>query len=550
MRKLTKPPKNRSLLSGYKVERNGVLLDNNKRGLLKEQDENSFLTEDLTTNLSRIKETFRNCSDIVYREFLFAQREDIRLVIIYTDGLADKNQLSDQIMRALSLEVPVATPAADITKARAFHLIKERGLCIHQVIETNRLDEVIEAILSGDTALLVEGSATAIINGARGWEARSISEPDTEVVVRGPREAFTETLRTNTAMLRRKLKNPMLKIEALKLGKTTKTDIAVVYVKEIANEKLVEEVKHRLQKIEIDGILGSGYIEELIEDNPWSPFPQINHTERPDRLVARLLEGRVGIMVDGTPFVLTVPNVFIEYLQAPEDYYERFYIATAIRLIRFIALVLSLAAPSVYVAIITFHQEMLPTPLLLSIAAQREAVPFPAFVEVLLLEATFEVLREAGVRLPRQIGQAVSIVGALIIGEAAVRAGLVASATVIVVALTGISSFVLFYSASIAIRMLRFPIVILSASLGLFGVISAIIVLVLHLCTLRSFGTPYLSPVAPISMGDMKDVVLRVPWWAMYNRPRLIGWKNPRRLGPDQKPAPSEARDKGGVGGA
>jgi len=514
--------------------------------------ENPFLSADLKSNLERIKEIFKDCSDIIYREFLFAQREDIRLALIYADGLVDKAQLSEQIMRALALEVPVAISGADISKARAYHLIKERGLCIHQVKETDRLEDVTEAVLSGDTVLLVDGHPSAIINGARGWEARKVSEPETEVVVRGPREAFVETLRTNTSLIRRKVKNPNLKIEMMKLGQVTKTDIAVVYLKGIADDKLVEEVKNRLQRIDIDSVLESGYIEELIEDNPWSPFPQVNHTERPDRLAARLLEGRVGIVVDGTPFVLTVPNVFIEYLHAAEDYYERFPISTTIRLIRFLALFLSLVAPSLYIAVITFHQEMLPTALLLSLAAQREAVPFPAFVEVFIMEISFEILREAGVRLPRQVGQAVSIVGALIVGEAAVRAGLVAPATVITVAITGISSFVFFYSASIATRMLRFPLMVLSATLGLFGLISGIIIIVVHLCTLRSFGTPYLSPVAPMSTGDMKDLVFRAPWWAMFARPRLIGWKNPQRQEPSQKPAPPETRSraKGGEGSA
>jgi len=504
--------------------------------------EKPFLSADLEANLARLKEIFKDCSDIIYREFLFAQRENIRLALIYADGLVDKKQLSDQIMRALALDMPVATPGAEISKARAYHLIKERGLCIHQVKETDRLEDVIEAVMSGDTALLVDGHACAIINNARGWESRSITEPETEVMVRGPRESFVETLRTNTSLIRRKVKNPRLKIEMLKLGQVTKTDVAIVYIKGIANDKLVEEVKSRLQGIDIDSVLESGYIEELIEDNPWSPFPQVNHTERPDRLAARLLEGRVGIMVDGTPFVLTVPNVFIEYLHTAEDYYERFPIASAIRLIRFVALFLSLVAPSFYIAVITFHQEMLPTALLLSIAAQREAVPFPAFVEALVMEFSFEILREAGVRLPRQVGQAVSIVGALIVGEAAVRAGLVAPATVIVVAITGISSFVFFYSASIATRLLRFPLMVLSATLGLFGLISGIIILVVHLCTLRSFGTPYLSPVAPMSTGDMKDLIIRAPWWAMFARPRLIGWKNPQRQESGQKPAPPETR--------
>ncbi|HBC94444.1 MAG TPA: spore germination protein [Pelotomaculum sp.] len=510
----------------------------------------SFLSEDLSSNLARIKEIFQNCSDIIYRQFLFAQREDIRLVLIYADGLADKLQVSEQIMRALSLEVPMAAPEADITKAGAYHLIKERGLCVHQIKETDRLEDVIEAVLSGDTVLLVEGHPFAFINGMRGWEARPVSESENEMVVRGPRESFVETLRTNTALLRRKTRSSDLKLEMMQLGRITKTDVAVVYLKGIANDKLVEEVKSRLQGIELDSVLESGYVEEMIQDNTWSPFPQMNHTEKPDRLAARLLEGRVGIMVDGTPIVLTVPTVFIEFMHSAEDYYERFQIGTVVRIIRFLSMFLSLVMPSFYIAIITFHQEMLPTALLLSLAAQREAVPFPAFVETLLMELTFEILREAGIRLPRQVGQAVSIVGALIVGEAAVRAGLVAPATVIVVAFTGISSFVYFYSASFAIRLLRFPMIVLSATLGLYGLISVLIIIVVHLCALRSFGTPYLSPVAPVSLGDMKDLVVRAPWWAMFTRPRLIGWKNLKRQEPDQKPVPPETRtgEKGGGG--
>lgn len=548
MRKFVRPGRAKLPAAGKNAGGKGANEDKNKQDFTQQAEEKPFLSADLKTNLARLKEIFKDCSDIIYREFLLAQREDIRLALVYADGLVDKNQLSEQIMRALTLDLPAAAPGADISKARAYHLIKERSLCVHQVKETDRLEDVIEAVLSGDTVLLVDGHATAIINGARGWESRKVSEPETEVAVRGPRESFVETLRTNTALIRRKIKNPNLKIETLKLGQVTKTDVTVVYIKGIANDKLVEEVKSRLKRIDIDAVLESGYIEELIEDNPWSPFPQVNHTERPDRLASRLLEGRVGILVDGTPFALSVPNVFVEYLHATEDYYERFPIASAIRLIRFMAMLLSLIAPSLYIAITTFHQEMLPTALLLSIAAQREAVPFPTFVEVLLMEVAFEILREAGVRLPRQVGQAVSIVGALIIGEASVRAGLVAPATVIVVALTGISSFVFFYSASIATRMLRFPVMVLSATLGLFGLISGIIIIVVHLCALRSFGTPYLSPVAPLSTGDMKDTVIRAPWWGMSSRPRLIGWKNLQRLERGQKPAPPGSRpgDKGG----
>jgi spore germination protein KA len=371
-------------------------------------------------------------------------------------------------------------------------------------------------------------------------------------VVRGPREAFVENLRTNTSMLRRKIKNPDLKIETMKLGQVTRTDVCLVYIKGIVNDKLVDEVKRRLQDIEIDSVMSSGYLEDMIQDNPWSPFPQVNYTEKPDRLAARLLEGRVGIMVDGTPIVLTVPTVFMEFLHSAEDYYERSQIGTAVRIIRFFSMFMSLIMPSLYVAIITFHHEMLPTGLLLSLAAQREAVPFPAFVEALAMELTFEILREAGIRLPRQVGQAVSIVGALILGEAGVRAGLVAPATVIVVSFTGITSFVYFYSASFTVRLLRFPMLVLSAAFGLYGLIIVLILIVVHMCTLRSFGVPYLAPIAPLVPEDLKDTIVRAPWWGMFARPRSIAWKRSQRVTPGQKPAPPAkgSEQKGGEGGA
>lgn len=503
------------------------------------------LSPDLDTNLAQIKAILDRCSDVMYREFIFAQNEQIRLALIYTDGLTDKEQISEQITKALALEVAMAAPGQEISKSRALEFIKQRGLCVNEIQQTSKMEEVIQAILSGDSALLVDGHATAIINGTRGWASRAISEPEAEPTVRGARDSFVETLRTNTALLRRRINSPNLKIEVLKLGEVTKTEVAVAYIEGIVNEKLVAEVKSRLQRIKVDAILESGYIEELIEDHPWSPFPTVNHTEKPDRAAAMLLEGRVAIIVDGTPFVLTVPNLFVEHLHAAEDYYERFIFTTAVRVIRFFSAFISLTLPALYIAAVSFHPELLPTTLLLSIAGQREAVPFPVFVEVLVMELTFETLREAGIRLPRPLGQAVSIVGALVIGEAAVRAGLVAAATVIVVALTGIASFTFAYSASIAFRLLRFTLMFLSSAMGLFGLITGVALIGIHLCSLRSFGVPYLSPAVPMTGTDLKDVVFRAPLWAMFTRPRLITRQNQKRQEQNLKPAPPETRPKG-----
>ncbi len=499
--------------------------------------QSEFLSRDLKTNLAALKAVFYNCSDVVFREFVFAQNERVKLALVYVDGLADRAMAGDLIVRALALEVPVAAPGLKIGAGGALEFIKQQGLCVHQVGETRQMREAVLAVLSGDAVLLVDGCDTALINGIRHWEKRSITDPEAEPTVRGSREAFVETLRVNTSLIRRRIKDPRLKIEALRLGEVTRTEAAILYLEGVAPAKIVEEVKNRIGKIKVDHVLESGNVEELIEDNPFSVFPTVNHTEKPDRVAAMILEGRVAVLVDGTPFALTVPNLFVEYLQASEDYYERFIFSSAVRLIRFLSMTASLVLPSLYIAVVSYHPELLPTTLLLSIAAQREAVPFPIFVEALIMELTFEILREAGIRLPRPIGQAVSIVGALVVGEAAVRAGLVAAATVIVVALTGIASFTFSYSASIAFRILRFLLLAASAAMGLFGLITGLALIGIHLCGLRSFGVPYLYPLVPVVVPDLKDTFVRAPFWAMLTRPRLLARFNQKRAGKDLKPA-------------
>ncbi|MDD3364031.1 MAG: spore germination protein, partial [Syntrophomonas sp.] len=380
---------------------------------------------------------------------------------------------------------------------------------------------------------------------------RSITQPDNEILVRGPREGFTETLTTNLPLLRRCVKSPNLMFEPMKIGRITATDISVAYIKGIASPDLINEVKQRLQRIDIDGILESGYLEEFIEDNPYSPFPQIMHTERPDRVAAALLQGRIAIFTDGTPFVLIVPAEFTSFLTAPEDYYERFLVGTAIRWIRMVAFAISLVLPSIYIAVTTFHVEMIPTRLLISITSYRQGLPFPTLMEAFMMELTFEILREAGVRLPRSIGQAVSIVGALVIGQAAVQAGIVSPLMVIIVAFTGIASFAFpSYNLGISIRLLRFPLMLLAGLLGLFGMMFGIILISIHVAGLRSLGVPYLSSLAPLHLTDLKDVLVRAPWWAMDERPAGISKINRRRQALNLKPAPppiKNGKKRGGI---
>lgn len=312
-----------------------------------------------------------------------------------------------------------------------------------------------------------------------------------------------------------------------------------MYINGIANDKIVREVKKRIKRIDTDSIIESGEIEQFIEERTYTFFPTVFQTERPDVVAANLLEGRVAVLVSGSPFVLTVPALFIEFFQAADDYTTRFDISAAIRILRILVFFISLVAPATYVAITTFHQEMIPTILIITIAAQREAVPFPAFVEAFIMEITFEILREAGVRLPRTIGQAVSIVGALVIGQAAVEAGIVSPAMVIVVAITAIASFATpSFSVAISIRLIRFILMFLAAFIGFYGMISGLMFMTLHLCSLRSYGVPYMSPLAPAMMKNLGDTLIRMPTWAKNIRPKLISQKNIKRQGNEQPPSP------------
>jgi spore germination protein KA len=414
--------------------------------------------------------------------------------------------------------------------------LKERALTVGGVKEVADFDVLFHSLLSGDAILLFEGHTQGFAIGVREWNQRSVTEPATETIIRGPRESFTENIRTNTALIRRKIKDRNLWLETRTIGRVTQTDVSIMYIKGIASDKVIDEVRQRLDRIDIDGILESGYIEEFIQDETYTPFPTIYNTERPDVVAADLLEGRVAILVDGTPFVLTAPSLFTQFFQAAEDYYQRADVSSLLRMLRFFSFFIALFGSSLYIAITTFHQEMLPTALLISLAAQREGVPFPAIIEALMMETALEILREASVRMPRAVGQAVSILGTLVIGTAAVEAGIISAAMVIVISITAISSFIFpAPNMSIAVRLIRFPMMVLAASFGLYGMIAGFIALVLHLCSLRSFGMPYTSPLAPFNASGQKDTIFRLPHWRLRTRPRLISQQNVTR----EKPSPN-----------
>ncbi len=487
------------------------------------------LSPDLEANIEGIVQAFGGSSDLVVRRLRAGRSGSVAAAVVHLEGLVAKDLVAQCIIRPVTLMTEnLASPSEVLDR------LYDALLLVTDVDRIADAHEVVLAVAEGLCVVLIDSACTALACAVQGWAQRSPEEPSTEAAVRGSKEGFVETLRVNTSILRRRIADPRLHIEERRLGKITRTLVAVVHIQGVARPSVIQEVRSRLDRVDVDSIQESGQLEELIRDARLSPFPTVARTERPDRIVGALLDGRIAIIVDGTPFVLVVPTTFTMYLTTPEDYFELFYSGTLIRLTRLLALGVSLLLPSVYIAVTTFHQEMLPTPLMLSIAAQREGIPFPAFVEALIMEIMFELVREAGIRLPRVIGPAISIVGVLVLGDAASRAGLVSPIMVIVVSATGIASLgTPAFSLAISIRLLRFVFLALGASLGFFGVAAGVLALYAHLTALESFGVPYMSPIAPVIDSDLKDTFVRAPWWSMKHRPRLLAWYNDARLGED-----------------
>lgn len=490
------------------------------------------ISKRLEENIGRIRDILGESDDLVVREFSIGAKAELDAALLYIDGLTDSKVINEFILKSLMFETRNEDPTAAVRESRIHEKYTRFALTISEIACVENLKDALRGLLAGDGILLLKGSTKAILPNIKGWEKRGVEEPDTEHLVRGPRDGFSETLRVNTAQIRRRLQDPDLRIKNLTVGKRSNTNIALIYIEGVADPGVVKEVERRIQEIDIDAALESGYIEQFIEDNHWSPFPQIQNTERPDKATSNILEGKVVIVVDGTPFALIAPAVFTQFYQSPEDYYERFLIATLIRFIRMASMVIALLLPSIYIAFTSFHPEMIPSKLVIAMAAGRSTVPFPSIVEALLMEVTMEILREASVRLPGPIGPTIGIVGALVVGDAAVSAGIVSPIMVIVVALTTIGSFASpSYSAAIALRMLRFPIMIIASIFGLYGIMLAIILIVIHLCSLKSFGVPYLTPFSPRRFIDMKDSVIRVPLYWMKKRPSFLSQKDLIRSG-------------------
>ncbi len=489
------------------------------------------IAKSLDQNIQTIKTIFEDCSDMIYRTIEIAPH--IKAYVAYLEGIVLSEELQLHVLEPIVeglVRLYNAGPEDQITEASQLEPLENTRVSLSQVMSADKWIDVVEGILNSSVAVFVDGLSEVHLFNIKGGIRRPVQEPETESVIRGPREGFTEMIRINTALVRFKIKTPNLKMASMVLGTNTKTDIVISYIEGLADPQLIEDVKNRLKDIKIDGILESGYIEELIEDHPYSPFPQLQYTERPDNVAAQLLEGRCAIFVDGTPFVLIAPTTFFQLMQATEDYYERMFITNFVRWIRYVFLFIALFLPALYIAVTTYHQDMLPSTLVLSIATAREAIPFPALVEALIMEISFEALREAGIRLPKTVGQAVSILGALVIGQAAVQAGIVSAPMVIIVSMTGIASFTIpHFNLAITIRLLRFPLMLLAGVLGLFGIILGVTWILVHVTQLTSFGAPYMSGISPYHGSDQKDIFVRAPWWKMKNRPSWLSQENRQR---------------------
>ncbi|MFS0837096.1 spore germination protein [Paenibacillus sp. 1P03SA] len=474
------------------------------------------LSADIEENLKLLQDVLQYNDDLTVRRFqLF---EGTSAALVFFSSFADQEMIRSYLIKPLMTHTEQEEWIVDSESLAAY--LTDKVIQVSRITEEKVSARIIDELTMGETVLLVDGIAAAFLADTRKIEKRSIEQPQTEQVIRGPREGFIEHLQTNLALIRYRLQTADFRVHTMHIGRVTKSKVALCYIQGITQPALIHEAKKRLSSIDTDSILDAGYIEQFIEDHPLSPFPQIQNTERPDKTVAALLEGKFVIMVDGSPFALIAPTVFSQFYQTVDDYTERFLIGSMIRLIRLVALLFSLVFPSLYVAVISFNPEVIPTDFAVAVAGSRAGVPYPAMVEVLLMEISMEVLREATIRLPQLIGGALSIVGVLVIGQAAVSAGFSSPITVVIIALTTVGSFATpAYNAAIALRMLRFPLIVLAGCFGLYGIMFGMILIINHLLSIRSFGVPYMSPITPFNAREWKDTLLRGPIWWMTDRP-------------------------------
>ncbi len=456
----------------------------------------------------RILGKFQTPSNIITRELKIKERSG---ALLYNPDL-----IKVETVRAVVVAIDNANDFSGTLED-----IAEKVLYESETEVLDNLDDAINKMLNGDILLVIEGEDRCLDINARAYTTRGITEPPTETVMRGPREGFIEDLKTNLSLIERRLKTPDLAIDKLQIGRRTATNIAVCYLASVADPRVVKNVKKRLQKIDIDGITDSHCLVPYIEENPLSLFSQVGVSEKPDVVAAKLLEGRVALVVDGSPMVITVPFVLLEDFQSGEDYYQRSGFATFVRLLRYAGLMFAMLLPALYVALQNFHYTLIPVRFMITLMAAIKGLPLSPLAETLFVLLLFEIIREASVRMPRAVGMAMSIVGALVLGETAVNAGVISSPAVMVTALSSIALFTvpnLIGTSSV----LRLAYTLIGGLCGLFGLILAVLFTLHYICSMNGYGAPYLAPFAPLVYTDFKDAIERAPLRDMKLRPKSI----------------------------
>ncbi|MBW8349554.1 spore germination protein [Bacillus sp. IITD106] len=489
---------------------------NNRRNIVKKE---TLIFPTIEENLHYFVEALYDTNDLKTRKINF---NGIPGLIVFLETIVNPEELQRSILIPLSQSNTLQNIDDIITSS--------------EFTKTNDINNAVSSLLEGNSVLFLEDGTEFYIFNTLQIHPRTPEEPDNEKVVRGSHEGFVGKLNVNLNLIRSRLRNRQLVIKYYELGWGTNTRVAIVYMREIANPEMVEEVIKRITSISSDMIFSPGYIEEFIEDKPFSPFQQILYTERPDRVKAHLMEGRIAILSEGTSDVSILPVTFFAFFQTPDDFNIRFYSGSLFRLLRILSFWAAITLPSIYIAIVSFHFEIIPNDVITVVKGAIEDIPFPPFVEALIMAVTIELIREAGIRLPTPIGQTIGIVGGLIIGEAVVNAGLVSNIMVIVIALTAIMSFTIpSYEMSNTVRILSFPIMIASATLGFVGIVFCLMIIAIHLCKLESLGTPYLAPLAPLKVPNLKDSIVRFPIWMLNKRPKNIKPQQVQRQNPSRE---------------
>ena len=487
-----------------------------------------FEINDTEITTENIKKYLSDSSDVNYQSYYINSSYNIPVSIIFIDGLVNTKIIDDNILKPLTQE----TVLREVKNSKDIIDLIEHGTVYHASRKVEKtLQGTLDSILEGSVALVFDNEKKAITFEIKGYEMRAITEPTTENALKGAKDSFIEVLRVNTSLVRRKLRTPFLRIKETIVGNQTKTPVAVVYIENLTNMDIVNEVLKRLNKIDIDGVLTAGNIEEYIIDNKHTLFPQVMTTERTDKFCHNILDGRVGIIIDGLPVSYVVPVSISMFYQAPEDYAQNYLISSFIRFLRYFNSIITLFLPGFYVAITTFHQEMIPSVLAVSIIKSKTEVPFPTVTSVFMMLIAFEILLEAGLRLPRAIGQAVTVIGALVVGQAAVQAKLISPTVVIIIAVTGISGFTMpNQDHSNALRIMRLVFVIAASIAGLYGLSLAFIVMIYHLNTIETFGVPYFTPFAANEGQDIiNDTLIRMPLYRIKKRPSILKTANVKR---------------------